>query len=189
MSLVQLKPCPFCGAGDDKLRFAYIGRETNPPNVSDNHYTFSQHVECKNCGLHTGRARRVCSIDKNVALHHAHLNARLMWNDRSHIKHDDDETVYSFADAMSAKMAKSREKGRDGWRGCDPQVLANQFISHMAKGNAGNFQDLAIFAMMLYTRGEDPMLLADAFNTAVEQKAREIIMMEKCGESTQSSAA
>ncbi|AND74940.1 hypothetical protein pf16_17 [Pseudomonas phage pf16] len=176
-----------CGSGAEKLLFKYIGRESNPPGVPDDHYTFSQHVVCTGCGLQTGRARGACSRNKDWALNVAHRNARLMWNDRALLKHDDDKAVYGFAEALSAKMAKSREKGRDGWRECDAQILADQFIGHLSKGNAGNFEDLATFAMMLYTRGEDPKLLADAFNVAVEQKAREIIMMEKCGESTQSS--
>lgn len=180
IELPKLLPCPMCGSGAEKLRFAYIGRERNPPGAPDTHYTFSQHVDCTHCGMSSGRGPRVCAADQQRALNAAHYHARLAWNSRG--QHDDDKSIMQFAHVLC-------EKGRGGWFDCDAQILADQFIGHMAKGNDGNFQDLAIFAMMLYTRGEDPKLLADAFNVAVEQKAHEIIMMEKCGESTQSSTA
>jgi hypothetical protein len=35
-------------------------------------------------------------------------------------------------------------------------------VEHLLKGNAGTFEDVANFAMMLHQRGADPQLLADA---------------------------
>lgn len=165
------------------MKFSYIGRETNAPGVPDTHYTFSQHVSCTGCGLQTGRARRVCSANMQTALYHAHLQAREMWNKRAGIEHDDDKAVYDFAEVMCDKMASSRAKGRTGWSNpelCSADVLCQQFIGHIEKGNEGNFIDLATFAMMLHTRGDDPKQLAEMFNTMVEQKARQLIMEEAC---------
>lgn len=79
--------------------------------------------------------------------------------------HEDDLAIERFAQAMKEKMARSRAKGRSGWN--DPvQVsnarLAQMLVEHLAKGNAGTFEDVANFAMMLHQRGADPVVLQQA---------------------------
>jgi hypothetical protein len=78
--------------------------------------------------------------------------------------HPDDEAVDRFAAAMKAKLEKARAKGRGGWEdvdGCSDELIAGLLIGHLGKGNAGNLEDIANFAMMLYCRGADPQVLAD----------------------------
>ncbi|KPY93163.1 Uncharacterized protein ALO43_02864 [Pseudomonas tremae] len=81
-------------------------------------------------------------------------------------QHPDNQAVDTFAAAMKTKLADARAKGRHGWS--EPWVhdkeLAELMISHIPKGNAGNFEDIANFAMMLHQRGADPMELTLAFN-------------------------
>lgn len=77
----------------------------------------------------------------------------------------DDEGVQNFAEAMKRKMARARSKGRHGWD--DPDVvtdidLASMLLEHLARGNAGTFEDVANFAMMLHQRGADPSVLQRA---------------------------
>lgn len=79
--------------------------------------------------------------------------------------HPDDLAVNHFARAMKAKLRAAREKGRAGWSDplqCSAEYLAELLVDHLPKGNAGNFEDIANFAMMLHQRGEDPKCLADA---------------------------
>jgi hypothetical protein len=68
--------------------------------------------------------------------------------------HPDDLAVDGFADAMKAKMAASREKGRGGWmrpERCTPADLRRMMAEHFAKGDP---VDVGNFAMMLWYRGE-----------------------------------
>ena len=79
--------------------------------------------------------------------------------------HPDDAAVDRFAAAMKAKLAKAREKGRGGWDDpaqCSAEFLAKLLIEHLTKGNAGTFEDVANFAMMLHQRDADPKVLAKA---------------------------
>jgi len=84
-------------------------------------------------------------------------------------QHPDDAAVDRFAAAMKAKLAKSRAKGRGGWDDpnvCSVEFLAQLLVEHLGKGNAGTFEDVANFAMMLHQRGADPMVLANATRPA-----------------------
>ena len=69
------------------------------------------------------------------------------------VRHDDDEAVDQFAAMLKAKLAKSRAKGRSGWR--DPTWRAAdinaQMHSHIAKGDP---VDVAAYAMFLALRGQ-----------------------------------
>lgn len=79
--------------------------------------------------------------------------------------HSDDICFDIFAQACKTKLAKSRAKGRGGWdnpEACRVETLANMLVEHLLKGNAGTFEDIATFAMMLHQRGADPKVLADA---------------------------
>nr|AGE11265.1 hypothetical protein [Citrobacter freundii] len=81
------------------------------------------------------------------------------------VQHSDDICFDAFAVACKAKLAKSRAKGRGGWESrthCSDTLLAEQLVAHLLKGNAGTFEDIAVFAMMLHQRGADPRVLADA---------------------------
>src|SRR5690606_392213 len=52
-----------------------------------------------------------------------------------------------------------------GWNDpsiCPESYLARLLIEHLAKGNDGNFEDVANFCMMLHQRGAHPRVLADA---------------------------
>lgn len=79
------------------------------------------------------------------------------------VKHYDDKAVDIFASAMKEKLAAAREKGRGGWNDpaqCSVEFLAELLLGHVSKGNAGNFEDIANLAMMLYMRGADPAILS-----------------------------
>jgi hypothetical protein len=83
-------------------------------------------------------------------------------------QHSDDAAVDRFAAAMKAKLAKSRAKGRGGWDDpnvCSVEFLAQLLVEHLGKGNAGTFEDVANFAMMLHQRSADPKVLAEAAAT------------------------
>jgi len=76
--------------------------------------------------------------------------------------HPDDAAIDRFAAAMKAKMAAARAKGRSGWdseEGCSDLSLARSLVSHIFKGNAGTFEDVANFAMMLHQRNANPVVL------------------------------
>lgn len=80
--------------------------------------------------------------------------------------HPDDIAVDRFAEAMKAKLAAARAKGRSGWddpEQCTVAHLANLLAGHTLKGNAGNFIDVANFAMMLHMREADPEVMPWAF--------------------------
>lgn len=73
--------------------------------------------------------------------------------------HADDIAIDNFANAMKAKMAASRAKGRSGWddpNQCTVEYLAKLFGTNLFKGNAGNYVDLANFCMMLHLREANP---------------------------------
>lgn len=94
------------------------------------------------------------------------------------IAHPDNQAVDRFAYAMKAKLAKGRAKGRGGWE--DPAqvsdiALAEHLVEHLSKGNAGTFEDVANFAMMLHQRGADPMTLKTAAEIAQVAAAVEIL--------------
>ncbi len=84
-------------------------------------------------------------------------------------QHPDNQAVDTFAAAMKTKLAEARAKGRYGWSESSVQnkQLAELLVGHSPKGNAGNFEDIANFAMMLRQRGGDPMELMLAFNEAM----------------------
>lgn len=80
-------------------------------------------------------------------------------------EHSDDLAVDRFAEAMKAKLASSRAKGRGGWDDpflCTDAYLASLLVEHLGKGNPGTFEDVANFAMMLHQRGADPLVLRGA---------------------------
>ncbi|MCW6058271.1 hypothetical protein [Pseudomonas fragariae (ex Marin et al. 2024)] len=83
-------------------------------------------------------------------------------------QHPDNQAVDEFAAAMKTKLAKARANGRHGWSESwvQDKHLADLLVGHVPKGNAGNFEDIANFAMMLHQRGADPMELTLAFNNA-----------------------
>lgn len=77
--------------------------------------------------------------------------------------HADDLAVEVFAQAMHAKMAAARAKGREGWddpEECSPEYLADELVRHVAKGDP---VDVGNLAMMLHARGVGREVLAAAF--------------------------
>jgi hypothetical protein len=71
-----------------------------------------------------------------------------------YVAYGDDAAVDLFANAMKAKMAASRAKGRSGWHApedCPTERLQGMLIEHLAKGDP---VDIGNFAMMLWNRGE-----------------------------------
>jgi len=89
--------------------------------------------------------------------------------------HPDDAAVDRFAAAMKAKLKWEREeRGRYGWNDpevCSEEYLAKSLIEHLAKGNEGNFEDIANFCMMLHQRGAHPRVLADALTVDKPEQA------------------
>ena len=87
-------------------------------------------------------------------------------------QHSDDEAVDLFAQAMKAKMADARAKGRSGWETCDPADLSRMLREHVEKGDP---RDVANFCMMLWHHRK-PISAADAQQVgsqpAHEQAAR-----------------
>lgn len=80
-------------------------------------------------------------------------------------QHSDDVAVDRFAAAMKAKLAAARAKGRSGWddpAACSVEYLAQLLHAHLRKRNAGTFEDVANFCMMLHQRGADPAALSAA---------------------------
>lgn len=81
------------------------------------------------------------------------------------VRHSDDAAVDRFAAAMKHKLEIAREKGRSGWDDqakCSVEFLAELLCGHLGKGNAGTFEDVANFAMMLHQRGAEPSVLQEA---------------------------
>lgn len=66
-------------------------------------------------------------------------------------KHPDDIAVDQFADAMKAKLADARAKGRSGWQDCDPVELSYMLREHVEKGDP---RDVANFCMFLWSLGK-----------------------------------
>lgn len=99
-------------------------------------------------------------------------------NDQSQINlHIDDVGINNLTNAMRLKMAYARSKGRCGWDDpaqCSGEQLAKMLVEHLTKGNAGTFEDVANFAMMLHQRKESPSLLADAINAVKESVVIEL---------------
>jgi hypothetical protein len=65
--------------------------------------------------------------------------------------HPDDAAVDRFADAMKAKLAQAREKGRYGWQESSAEYLSDALREHLPKGDP---VDVANFAMMLHQNGQ-----------------------------------
>ncbi|RMP09611.1 MULTISPECIES: hypothetical protein [Pseudomonas] len=86
-------------------------------------------------------------------------------------QHPDNQAVDAFAAAMKTKLAEARAKGRHGWSESwvQDKQLAELMVGHIPKGNAGNFEDIANFAMMLQQRGAHPMELTLAFKKVYQQ--------------------
>ncbi|MBW3243310.1 hypothetical protein KUV57_11440 [Epibacterium sp. DP7N7-1] len=77
----------------------------------------------------------------------------------------DEAALANFTETMRKKLAKSREKGRDGWHDpdlCPVERLASMMVGHLGKPNEGNLVDIATFAMMLHERGARPDILLQA---------------------------
>lgn len=78
-----------------------------------------------------------------------------IWHNRpAQDQHPDDIAVDAFADAMKAKLAEARRKGRSGWQDktdCPQQRLSNMLRDHVEKGDP---RDVANFCMFLHQRGE-----------------------------------
>jgi hypothetical protein len=68
-------------------------------------------------------------------------------------QHPDDEAVDRFASAMHAKMAQARAKGKEGWD--DPERCSADRLYGLASMSltAGEYVDVANYAMMLWARG------------------------------------
>ena len=66
-------------------------------------------------------------------------------------KHPDDIAVDQFAEAMKAKLADARAKGRSGWQECDPVDLSYMLREHVEKGDP---RDVANFCMFLWSLGK-----------------------------------
>lgn len=98
-------------------------------------------------------------------------------------QHPDDAAVDRFAAAMKAKLAAARAKGRGGWDDpnvCSVEFLAQLLVEHLAKGNAGTFEDVANFAMMLHQRGAEPKVLADAARPAQTEQPEQSGLPDVC---------
>jgi len=72
-------------------------------------------------------------------------------NDASQSKtteaHSDDVAVDAFAEAMKAKLAVSRAKGRGGWEACPEDRLLDMLRHHIGKGD---MRDVGCIAMMIH---------------------------------------
>lgn len=68
-------------------------------------------------------------------------------------QHPDDEAVDTFAQAMHAKMAAARAKGKEGWD--DPERCGTGHLQALFEEAAAelDYVDAANYAMMLYLRG------------------------------------
>ncbi len=97
------------------------------------------------------------------------------------VTHSDDAAVDRFSASMKQKLEAARAKGRSGWDDpscCDVALLAERLIEHLGKGNAGTFEDVANFAMMLHQRGAHPQVLAEAAG-AIERDYLRIIQAQE----------
>jgi hypothetical protein len=69
-------------------------------------------------------------------------------------KHPDDEAVDTFAQAMHAKMAAARAKGKEGWDDPDVRGDTNLWQACARSLEAHDWVDVANYAMMLWNRGQ-----------------------------------
>ncbi|WP_333846901.1 hypothetical protein [Phaeobacter italicus] len=108
------------------------------------------------------------------------LRAKLQ-SARDEAQHGDDIAVDQFAAAMKAKLKDAREnKGRSGWddpKRCSDMFLASALLRHAYKHNAGTFEDIANFAMMLHQRGVSPAIMKEA-NAAFDAEFRDEALEE-----------
>lgn len=96
-------------------------------------------------------------------------------------RHQDDKAADMFAVAMKTKLAAARINGRGGWDDparCTVEYLAQQLVSHVAKGDP---VDVANFAMMLHQRGAARNVLAAAIDTS---RMRQMLEAMQAGELT-----
>lgn len=63
--------------------------------------------------------------------------------------HPDNVAVDRFAQAMKAKLAEARERGRSGWESCPPEELSRMLREHVEKGDT---RDVANFCAFLWNR-------------------------------------
>jgi hypothetical protein len=106
-----------------------------------------------------GKARSVLSVSPEEL--EASLMLALDDLRRKHpeLAHSDQLAVRKFADAMEAKMAVSRGRGRSGWNDpaeCTIEDLQTGLALHLPKGDP---VDVANFCMMLWNRGEKVVTL------------------------------
>lgn len=163
---------------DDNFHITYTGqdlglamqRATNGLHV----YIPVWHGHNEGYGLEPGDLEEVCHHHNDLVGQAARLQEAFILlraqhgslNDKQGL-HSDDRAVNNFAQAMKLKLEKSRSKGRHGWddpKVCSVELLCDLLLGHLGKGNAGNFEDVANFCMMLHQRGADPEVLAKAFN-------------------------
>lgn len=163
---------------DDDYHIAYTGqdlgqamqRATNGLHV----YIPVWHGHNEGYGLEPGDLEEVCHHHNDLVGQAARLQEAFILlraqhgslNDKQGL-HADDRAVNNFAQAMKLKLEKSRSKGRHGWddpQVCSVELLCDLLLGHLGKGNAGNFEDVANFCMMLHQRGASPEVLAKAFN-------------------------
>lgn len=87
-------------------------------------------------------------------------------------QHPDNQAVDRFAAAMKTELAEARAKGRYGWSELwvQDKQLAELMVGQIPKGNAGNFEDIANFAMMLHQRGADTKELVSELLALTDQK-------------------
>lgn len=96
--------------------------------------------------------------------------------------HFDDQQVDLWAQKLKAKMARSREKGRDGWfwpQKVSTSVLCDMFLVHLGKRNANNFEDLGCILMMLSQRGDSEAALGEAFDRWLHELVKVAQHMER----------
>ncbi|MFB2734238.1 hypothetical protein [Shewanella mangrovisoli] len=110
-------------------------------------------------------ASELAQIKQNLGAEIQQLKDQVQAMQLERSTHIDDISIDRFANAMRVKMAYARAKGRSGWDDpaqCSGEHLAKMLVEHLTKGNAGTFEDVANFAMMLHQRQESPSLLVDA---------------------------
>jgi len=123
-------------------------------------------------------ASELAQIKQNLGTEIQQLKAQVKSMELERSTHVDDIGIDRFTNAMRLKMAYARAKGRSGWDDpaqCSGEQLAAALVEHLSKGNAGTFEDVANFAMMLHQRKESPSLLADAVNAIKESVATELV--------------
>jgi hypothetical protein len=77
----------------------------------------------------------------------------------------DDICIKQFTQAMAAKMAISRAKGRGGWEKpdeCSVEKIAKLLVTQLGKGDP---VDIGNYAMMLFVRKAIPQVLTEAMES------------------------